>query len=547
MSEPILLGERVRIEVPNATPTSGNKHDAMAWTAQKNKKSGNKFNVLSIGTKHSHFAQLTANVGSELCDLVSFKTKDGSNVLHHDSSSSDQDDVLRYGVAYALRCLTRSKAGGRYLSPNNDNLAWDRHGEALRTDATKNSKQAEEEDEGNDPAHHNEMFRVIHLVASNMLRDWQEDVQAAGNPLVPTSRFGLVHEGRLEAGKPAFVAASADGTTLQFVADLGPLCVFVIQRVSLEVVLNANDLLSSEPVTENTDSTGYKRNASFVGESKEEDGRSSSISSSASTSNNELPTEFIECQSYSYSQWVARKNDLHFCTVDNQPMKMCKKFVTWWTADGLSHWRVALDAIDNDGDGEISTDMEGWMYGSSFSRMFHKKNPSVTPTSNHKYRIRKWEKVEDAKYQEWHPRLGTSAGELNVPRWRINKDISSNSNNTEEDNTEGTTNGGQTTTTNDEEDDDDGGFQHAPLTPSPHKKGRSDTQVAHDDALELAYLSLAQSNGTVTKADVVDLPGWEEGKFEAMDQDGDGNVTLDEFKGKLKCLKMLKMLKMLKK
>ena len=73
--------------------------------------------------------------------------------------------------SYALRCLTRSKAGGRYLSPNNDNLAWDRHGEALRTDATKNSKQAEEEDEGNDPAHHNEMFRVIHLVASKPAKD----------------------------------------------------------------------------------------------------------------------------------------------------------------------------------------------------------------------------------------------------------------------------------------------------------------------------------------------------------------------------------------
>ena len=414
MSDPIQLGERLRIEVPNATNTSGDKHTAMAWTARKDQKSGTSLNILNIGTKHHHFAKLSPTTCSDLCDLIAFQSPDGLN-------SSSSDDVVRYGVAYSLRCLTRSKSGGRYLSPNNESLAWDRHAEALRTDHTARTLKAQADDDFKDPEPHNEMFRVVHLVATNMRRDWQEDIQAAGNALVPSSRFGLVHEQRLEAGKPAYVAASTNGQQLHFVPDLGPLCVFVIRRVQLDQVLRAGGLLSTLPKTiESEADAGFVPSSSFVGEVKKEETdeddqshiRSNSTLHKALT---DYPSEFIECQYYSYGQWIARKGDFRFCTVDNKALKLNKNLVPWWTADGLSHWRVALDAEDNDGDGEISTDHEGWMYGTGWSRMFKNDNPQLTNVPNHKYRLRKFEKFEPHQLLEWNERCGSCAGELLSP------------------------------------------------------------------------------------------------------------------------------------
>jgi hypothetical protein len=528
MSEPILLGERLRIEVPNLKPTSGGTHDAVAWIAEKDQISGSKINLLNIGTRHCHFGKLTTNAASDICELVSFKTAEGLNMLRHDSNSSGVDEVLRYGVAYTLRCLTRSKAGGRYLSPNNDALAWDRHAEALRTDVSKAQKKAEAEDDGNDPEPINEMFRVIHLVATNMRRDWQEDLQAAGNPLVPTSRFGLVNEKRLKLGKPAFVASNKTGTALTFVPELGQLCVFIVRRVQLDEILNANGLLSSSPVT--------SKDSNFDSDEDERDARRRS--SSAAPNGQPMPAAVVQCQTYSHNQWVARKGDSHFVTVDNSPIKNCKDFVPWWTGDGLGHWRVSVDANDNDGDGDVTTDHEGWMYGTSYNRMFHPTNASTTSISNHKYRIRKWELLDAIKLQEYHPILGTGSGELNVPRWRIHQDDVNggsgiggvmnkfNSNSVTANGDGGGEGEGGVGGRN--ENHDDGGFQHAPLTPS--KPTLATAGAEQDKALELEYMSLKQGDASLKKTHVQNLKGWEGDTFEKLDQDGDGSISLQEFK-----------------
>lgn len=549
---PIQLGERLRIEVPNVKDPSGDKHSTMAWAAKKDKHSGKAFNVLNIGTKHMHFAQLEANTTSSLTSLVSFKSAEGYNTLLHDTSSTSNDDVVRYGVAYSLRCLTKSKAGGRYLSPNNDLLAWDRHADALRTDHATSKAKADADDDFKDPEHHAEMFRVIHLVATNMRRDWQEDIQAAGNPLVPTSRFGLVHEQRLEAGKPAFVAASANGTQLHFVPDLGPLCVFVVKRTSLDQILKADGLLATRPKTlpgskgrSNTEDGEdvFVPGESFVGEMKQE---RASVSTTQKLLDN-FPNDFIECQTYSYGQWIARKGEYHFCTTDNKPLKAATNLVPWWTADGLSHWRVSLDADDNDGDGEISTDNEGWMYGKNWNKMFKNENPQVSNESKGcKHRIRKYETFGTTKLMEWDERCGTCAGELSVPKWRLAV-ADSDGKTVSQDGGAGA-NGGTTTNnggTTNEDDDDEGGFQHAELPSTTTTGGsggklRTQSQIEHDEALELAYHSLTQGEESLKKHHVEGVEGFEKNEFDTLDANGDGTVTLEEFKNHARKSKTVK-------
>jgi hypothetical protein len=505
MSDPILLGERLRIEVPNAAITSGDKYSSVAWCTRKEQKSG-------LLSKHQHLALLEQNAASELADLISFKSADGRNV-------SNDDDAVRYGDPFSIRCLTRSKAGGRYLSPSSDSLVWDRHAEALRRDHDINKKKAEKEDEFGVPDAHNEMFRVIHIVASNMRRDWQHNVTATGNPLVPSSKFGLVHIKRLEGGKqPAYVAASEDGKSLHFVADLSSLCVFTVRRVNLEQILQTEGLLSPLPKTISSlnDEDTHAPIESSVGEIKE----------SGSSSNNkkvrptelsalldDFPSELIECQTYSFGQWIARKGDYRFCTINNRPLKLNKSLVPWWTADGLSHWRVVLDADDNDGDDICDTDREGWMYGNGWSKMFKDVNPQVSnERSKYKYRMRKFEKLDLSKLLEYDVRCGTCSGELVVPRWRKPQPDGN-----------GKIVDGIT-------DDEDVDFQHGDLPQTEGTPSNLQEKIEEDEQLEILYKALTKGDESLKMHHVQDLDGFQNGEFEALDTNGDGTVTLEEFK-----------------
>ena len=175
-------------------------------------KSGKALNFLHVGTRHMHFARLAPSEHSRLTELVCFKTLGGANLVRHSHGSSDVDDVVRYGVSYTMRCLTESKAGGRFLSPNNDNLlAWDRHAEAVRHEngegaappggASKGRSASIDMDSGDRPACE-ESFKVIHLVATNMRRDWQEDPGAYGEAL-PSSRFALITSLSSREARPA--------------------------------------------------------------------------------------------------------------------------------------------------------------------------------------------------------------------------------------------------------------------------------------------------------------------------------------------------------
>ena len=106
-------------------------------------------------------------------------------------------------------------------------------------------------------------------------------------------------------------------------------------------------------------------------------------------------------------------------------------------------------------------------------------------------------------------------GELAVPQWRSNS------------NQDVHTEGGQ---------DGDNGFQHADI----HVSGEEETVVAavDDEALELAYQSLVHNNnegeggeeGELREHHVQGLKGFENGEFKELDTDGDGTVTLEEFK-----------------
>ena len=409
MSNPIQLGERVRIEAPNLRlPEGAEKQDVMAWTSFKMQRYGKKMNVLKVGTRHMHFAQVRPSMHSRLHELVSFKSTQGLNLARHSSMSSGVDDVLRYGVTCTLRCMTGSKAGGRFLSPNNDNfMAWDRHAEALRS--TIHSRKSSMSNlggrresidlEDSDAVLHRESFKVIHVLATNMRKDWQEDAGASGEALVPSSRFALVSEFLQDSGKPCYVSAMPDGN-LCFVPDLGPQCVFAVQRVDLEKTLEADALLCQTPTVRDDDESGAK------------------------SMHVEVPDEFIECQTWGGGlnrQWVARKGkNMHFTTVEGKPISGLDTLPAWWTADGLGHFRV--EAIpDNEA---MEADPEGWMYGSSWKDMFRASEPEIheashkSNSSRYSHRIRKWVRLDSHEHKVWKRDLKTAAGEDTVPHYR---------------------------------------------------------------------------------------------------------------------------------
>ena len=90
--------------------------------------------------------------------------------------------------------------------------------------------------------------------------------------------------------------------------------------------------------------------------------------------------------------------------------------------------------------------------------------------------------------------------------------------------------------------DGDNGFQHADIHEA-LATGEEETvvqQAVDDEALELAYQSLVHNNneggggeegeGELREHHVQGLKGFENGEFKELDTDGDGTVTLEEFK-----------------
>ena len=473
MADPVLLGERIIFEVVPSTGSSRRADRQLLWHAKK---------VARFVGDH-HYAKIAAQgeqgVGG-IVDLISFKSRRGTNLIKQEGSSGG-DDVVRYGVEYTLRVLSNSKAGGRYLAPLADKgLVWDRHVEQLRSEyeaqdaivATSDDKEV------------NELFRVIHPLATNLRRDWIEDPAAAGEALVPSARFALVHVNREREDKKCYVAFDQKSESLQLVGSLSAASVFAIRRVDVAAILREEDL----------------DDAQIAGK----DG--------------EALSELVECQRWGGSfnpQWVARKN-AHFVTTDNKIIKGMD-LPSFWSADGLGRWRVECRMKEG------STDSEGWMYGTSWSKMFHKGEPVLAASheSKRSYRLRKWVRFESRDMNEYHPTQTSAAGEAIVPRYRLKGAGSRRASSEIEGGTE----------------------EKSPSASSLGRNSEANTKPrerVETSTLELAFMSIAGGHNSFTMKNAAESGIVTEEVFEKLDADGDGVVSFTEFKERASAIGLVK-------